>query len=308
MRSTRTRLAVVFVVIALGCLGVLSLSLHDPVAKIEAEAPASKSTVPRPAPRTSPQRAVLKGTSEPPAYERESHPLRTSVFSVANPRELFDIHIGPAERGNPESMLTMAEVTQTCSFFGSLKTWNELVDLSPIVQSGQMPTEMQEQFKELFDRLGGDCSYVNSHVPVRHEYGNWAADWYRKAAAAGNPIARLTMLWGVAEASEENRRAMATLLEENIRSRDYRLYYLAAYFFGRYGPENDDAAVARSWSYLACLHDTQCDAAEVRQQLDELYSPAMVDQIIEAATRFDQGEVPVGSFLSSSSFDPQVHE
>ena len=47
---------------------------------------------------------------------------------------------------------------------------------------------------------------------------------------------------------------------------------------------------------------------EMRQQLDELYSPAMVDQIIEAATRFDQGEVPVGSFLSSSSFDPQAHE
>ncbi len=301
-------MAAVFVVIALAvCL--LSLSLHDPVAKIEADTPANKSTAPRPAPITSPRPAAAKEVSESPAYENESLPFRTSVFSVTNPRELFDTHIGQAERGDPDSMLMMAQVAETCSFTGRFKNWDEWVEATPIAKSGQVPDDVQEILKATFDRLGGDCSYVNSHAPVDRDYGigMWSADWYRKAAAAGNPIARLTMLWG-AEASEENRRAMATLLEENIRSRDYRLYYLAAYFFARYRPENDDAEVSRSWWYLACLHDTQCDPAETHQQLDELYSPAMVDQIIEATTRFGKGEVPAGNFLSSSSFDPQAHE
>jgi hypothetical protein len=309
MRTTRTRLAVVFVVIALGGLCLLSLWLHDPVAKIEADTPASTSTVPRPAPRASPRPAAAKEVSESPAYEKESLPFRTSVFSVTNPRELFDTHIGQAERGDPDSMLMMAHVADTCSFTGRFKNWDEWVEATPIAKSGQVPDDVQEILRATFDRLGGDCSYVNSHAPVDPDYGigMWPADWYRKAAAAGNPIAQLTLLFG-APATEENRHAMATLLEQNIRSRDYRLYHLAAYFLAKYRPENDDAATGASWEYLACLHDTQCDAPAMHAWLDEGYSPAMVDQILETATRFDQGEVPVGSFLSSSSFDPDAVE
>ena len=92
----------------------------------EADTPVNKSTVQRPAPRISPRPAVLKEVSESPAYESESPPLRTAVFSVTNPRELFDIHIGQAERGDPESMLTMAEVARLVLSSVRFKTWDEL--------------------------------------------------------------------------------------------------------------------------------------------------------------------------------------
>ncbi len=218
-------------------------------------------------------------------------------------------------------MLTIAEITETCGPVGRYENWNQRMETPGQLAEWERnftPDEL-DVAKAWFDRLATECRGVNEHVPTG-QLAHLVLYWYEKAAAAGNPIAQLHMLY-LNPPSEENRRSMAVLLNGAITgqtigtaqlagSSDYRLYDLALGFFYKYpakGPDSSDV-VRETWGYLACLHNKECNASERRDYFDTQYSPADATAILEAAELLERGGTKNVDFLTTSAFEAHEEE
>jgi len=113
-------------------------------------------------------------TAEPLHTSAYAYPTFIPGISHPDRRALFDRHIALAKNGEADSMLIIAEVTEECSTTGRFRSWDDWVAATPIAQSGQMPQDMQDEFKAIFDRLTPDCSYINAKSP-----GD-VGDWYKR--------------------------------------------------------------------------------------------------------------------------------
>lgn len=226
----------------------------------------------------------------------KDHPYPPGFASFvvhSNPRALFDKHI---QKGDADSMLIIAEVTEGCAPIGAFKSWADYAAADPLVQSGQMPMAMQDELKAIFDRLAPECTYINARAPGRH-YSKWAGEWYKKAAAAGSPAARLRLLWADPP-SEDNRQSMATLLNDTVTPANFRLDYLASIFLLKY--PTDDALAVPVWRYVGCTHDPECDVTAMQLELGVEYLPAQVDAILVAAKQIEYGK-PTDFLVASAS-------
>lgn len=192
----------------------------------------------------------------------------TREYSVSSIRQTFDENILLANEGDARSMSAIADIVRSCRSVGSIKSSEEFLT-TDWVQSGQTPEIFITSLLPLIE----DCSYVNKHKPdVFSSYLTWSLDWYDRAADTGDVIAQLHVLERD-EPSVENYEKHSALLTKAVQSGDYRAYYRAAFFFGKYGKEDDTRGVAvATWQYLACVHHQQCNesgylnvAAEIRQ-------------------------------------------
>lgn len=160
--------------------------------------------------------------------------------SLSNIREKFDSHYELALRGNADSLLIIAEVIGNCLWvapYDSLEEWED----GDLMQSSLVPEVYLIEIPKLIEGCGN--GYINSHIPEGVEYDAWQAQWYKKAAEAGNIYAQLVVSsWE--PRSEQNRQNRVELLNKAVRLEDYRAFYHAAqlhvdYFkYGVDDPEN----------------------------------------------------------------------
>jgi hypothetical protein len=254
--------------------------------------------------------------ARPPDSTAEPQELQQASLGAAHSdlKAKFDVHIRRAESGDAASMLIIAETIETCAPVGSYQDWDQYANQDDVAWSGQLdqfsPDELDVS-KAWFNGLVAECSGINEHVPADGGFAKWMLDWYERAAAAGNLVARLRLL-SFDSPSEEHRRSMALVLNDAMATSDdrvtsdFRLYEAAYMFSYRYPAEGSGSSdvVGETWGYLACLHRKECNVSEMRDSFDAQYSPAEVAAILEAAELFEHGSAKNVDFLSSSAFQP----
>src|SRR4030095_4883590 len=122
-----------------------------------------------------PDARIAKPVSAQPADSTSKASKRPWVSASPNGsstnsdlRAKFDAHILRAESGEAASMLTIAEITETCALVGPYKNWNQYVDSpgqSAEVERNFSPEELDFE-KAWFDRLATKCRDINTHVPT----------------------------------------------------------------------------------------------------------------------------------------------
>lgn len=310
---------------------------EDPLREdLPAPAPAIATTADLRAPndagtgKTREDRPVDADGDLPAVDEREVADLATplgtfdpwgSVFgtddSVRDPLGLFDRAMPRALAGDGAAMVEVAHAIMTCSGGGELAQRTP-IEIEAFFERARVEAGMEAGIEALYRdglrELRPRCEALVQRRPAEFEsLDEWSSDWTRRAAAAGDKVARLRIAlreWFAPVPGrpqdrvqdEDTTRTITSLLEEAYRQRDRRVFqYVPQWYANRHADEaehldvNPDPweLVISPWQVLACRHNSICNPAVMRASLDAQLRPAEVDEIYAVADHIDAQWPPI---------------
>lgn len=219
--------------------------------------------------------------------------------SLDDIRDKFEDHYEEAQNGDADAMLMMFYIARNCSPIGSIGSEEQL-------EAELVKLNLPAMYAGTARKLFPDCSYVNSHVPETTTPEEWGRQFLNDAAEAGNLLAKLELTMNLTP-EEQTYKETASMLEDAVRTNDYRAFYLVSDFYARYHvregfPENE--LEYYKWNYLACVHHSACNEEAMRHNLTVQLLPWQVNEIMVAAENiekrladptpfhFDRGRLP----------------
>lgn len=212
----------------------------------------------------------------------------TLYYSIPDVLEVFLQNFEKAESGDGDALATLSHVAQYCWLTEGIE--NEQ-DVDNLYASGQLTEEFAIAIKAALP----PCQSIAAQLAEENFTGKWylqSEQWRNEAMENGNGLAALEH--AIHPKNRDYLKA-SVLLEDVVRTGDFRAFYQAELFLGAFQHERiaeRNAAFnpveASTWQYAGCVKDPACDEGVMLKNLELRFVPHELFQIVQAADNIEQ--------------------